>query len=543
MVDVGNDAEIADVGLVHCQEPSIADRGLAILHHAKAQGAGPTGTGACAYEASDWSVRRGGRPPSGLRTTSPPPQEMRTRHSSIGARRGTRRACPSTKRRQLQACRRRCSRPDLVWRSAQLAPQSEVPWGQAHAPAVQAWPVAHAVPQAPQLWALLPRFTQAPVQSVSPEGQLAAQAPAAHTCPLGQAIPQPPQSAGSLVVSTHAPLHEVRPVVHAQAPPAQSEPVPQACPHAPQFAGSLPVSTQAAPQAVPVPQPQAPMAHDCAEVQAVPQAPQLAGSTVTFTHPPAQSVSPLGQLAAQTPSAQTCPLGQAVPQAPQFAGSVESETQAPPHEVSPGGAVALARHAGAPLGAGIHAAGAAVGGIAGGVDALAAAGDEARRAHAGARVADLPAAASHGAGAGKADSLVVSTVLCPASVYGAPHAATQAPAWQKAVAPPHASPQLPQFCGSEASEWQKPPQSWVPAGQVHEPCTQAVPWPQAWPQAPQFGGIGGGEHAGAAAGGGPGGRAGALCRRCSSPPRSTRRCSPHSGGDRSGCPRTRCRSS
>jgi hypothetical protein len=54
------------------------------------------------------------------------------------------------------------------------------------------------------------------------------------------------------------------------------------------------------------------------------------------------------------------------------------------------------------------------------------------------------------------------------------------------VAPPQAFPHAPQFCGSEAREWQKPPQSWVPSGQVHEPWTQVVPWAQAWPHAPQF---------------------------------------------------------
>ena len=68
------------------------------------------------------------------------------------------------------------------------------------------------------------------------------------------------------------------------------------------------------------------------------------------------------------------------------------------------------------------------------------------------------------------------------------HAATQAPAWQKVVAPPQTLPHVPQFWGSAASEWQNPSQSWVPAGQVHDPCTQVVPWAQAWLHDPQFAG-------------------------------------------------------
>ena len=67
-------------------------------------------------------------------------------------------------------------------------------------------------------------------------------------------------------------------------------------------------------------------------------------------------------------------------------------------------------------------------------------------------------------------------------------APTHVPAWQKVVEPLHTSPQVPQFCGSLASDRQMPSQSWVPAGQVHEPSTQVVPSEQAWPHDPQLAG-------------------------------------------------------
>jgi len=83
-------------------------------------------------------------------------------------------------------------------------------------------------------------------------------------------------------------------------------------------------------------------------------------------------------------------------------------------------------------------------------------------------------------------SVAVSSQLCPQAVNGAVQVATQAPAWQKLVAPPHALPHIPQLSGSPASERQMPPQSWVPVGHVHEPSTQVVPCSQVIPQPPQF---------------------------------------------------------
>jgi hypothetical protein len=64
---------------------------------------------------------------------------------------------------------------------------------------------------------------------------------ATHIWPLAQALPQAPQFAGSEVVFTHAVPHRVvLPLqLTAQAPDEQTCPLGQTFPHVPQFAGSV----------------------------------------------------------------------------------------------------------------------------------------------------------------------------------------------------------------------------------------------------------------------------------------------------------------
>jgi hypothetical protein len=66
-------------------------------------------------------------------------------------------------------------------------------------------PTGQALPQVPQLFASKFTFTQAPLQSVKPGGQVAAQVPARQS-PGGQALSQVPQLAALEARSTHWPL-------------------------------------------------------------------------------------------------------------------------------------------------------------------------------------------------------------------------------------------------------------------------------------------------------------------------------------------------
>jgi len=85
-----------------------------------------------------------------------------------------------------------------------------------------------------------------------------------------------------------------------------------------------------------------------------------------------------------------------------------------------------------------------------------------------------------------AELLVRSTQLWPQAVKGGIQPPTHDPARQKLALLGQALPQLPQFCGSLASERQTPPQATVPAGQAHDPAKQDWPPTQARPQPPQW---------------------------------------------------------
>jgi len=68
-------------------------------------------------------------------------------------------------------------------------------------------PVAHALPQPPQLPLSDVVSTHAPPQEVKPLPQPALQVPALHTSVAPHAVPQIPQFFGSDDVSTQVPLH------------------------------------------------------------------------------------------------------------------------------------------------------------------------------------------------------------------------------------------------------------------------------------------------------------------------------------------------
>ncbi len=71
------------------------------------------------------------------------------------------------------------------------------------------------------------------------------QAPDMQPSPLAHARPQLPQFLGSLLVFTQLPLHTVAPAGQLQLPPEQVVPPPQFLLQPPQLAGSVAVFTQA----------------------------------------------------------------------------------------------------------------------------------------------------------------------------------------------------------------------------------------------------------------------------------------------------------
>jgi len=171
-------------------------------------------------------------------------------------------------------------------------------------PAVQLWPLAQTLPQAPQLLGSLVVLEQAPLHRTCPVGQLPppeAQIPLIQTSPDGQTWPHAPQLFGSLVVLVQVPLHRTCPVgqlppLVAQTPLVQTSPDGQTWPHAPQFFGSLVVLVQVPLHRtcpvgqVPPPVLQVPLVQGIPVGQAVPQVPQLEGSEVDVVQMPAHNV-------------------------------------------------------------------------------------------------------------------------------------------------------------------------------------------------------------------------------------------------------------
>jgi hypothetical protein len=89
------------------------------------------------------------------------------------------------------------------------------------------------------------------VQAENGAPHVAAHAPAVHAAPLSHALPQPPQFAVSVIVSTHVPLHSIPPVpAHEHVPCEQAWSAAQVVPHAPQFSTSELVSTHTSPHRI-----------------------------------------------------------------------------------------------------------------------------------------------------------------------------------------------------------------------------------------------------------------------------------------------------
>jgi hypothetical protein len=108
--------------------------------------------------------------------------------------------------------------------------------GQTHADPVQEAPIAQALPQLPQSWALVSVSTQDEPQSVLPPAQ--PHSPPVHSAAAGQALPQPPQLAGSVLVSAHRDPHRVTLLPQTHCPAWHSAPVPICWAQASSTAGS-----------------------------------------------------------------------------------------------------------------------------------------------------------------------------------------------------------------------------------------------------------------------------------------------------------------
>lgn len=383
-----------------------------------------------------------------------------------------------------------------------------------HAPDTHAWPVAHAVPQAPQLTPSLARRAQygAPpsgVQSVWPAPQVVSQRPAAQRSPAPQVVKQPPQfrPSESVLAQKAAPASGVQSVVPGaqagrQLPLWHTRPRPQATPHAPQLALSVAVLAQlrTPPSPVhvvsPAPQvvPHAPLLQTSAAAQVRPQAPQLPLSVWALTQaPPSQASWLAPHTVRHCEPTQRVPVAQAWPQPPQCASSEAVVTQrappsAPPHAVWPEGQFATQAPA-------WHSS----------------PGAQARphwpqwRTSTWVSAQVVPQLVS-----GQAGRQVPATQEAPApqvvpqapQLAGSERVSTQAPeqtclgaaqpAWQL---PPmqlepaaHVVPQAPQLEGSDRVSTQAPLHCWSGAPQLawQAPATQICPPPQAFPQAPQF---------------------------------------------------------
>jgi hypothetical protein len=90
-----------------------------------------------------------------------------------------------------------------VDRFTQAPPQDTCPAGQVHAPPLQICPRAHATPHPPQWSTSVCTLTHAPPQLVNPAPHWSEHCPCEHTSDGGQTMPQPPQSFGFEERSTH----------------------------------------------------------------------------------------------------------------------------------------------------------------------------------------------------------------------------------------------------------------------------------------------------------------------------------------------------
>jgi hypothetical protein len=91
----------------------------------------------------------------------------------------------------------------LLFVSTQVPLQRVVPDPHAQVPLWQVAPAPHECPQLLQLAASVWRFTQPPLHTVSPLGHCEAHWPDEQTSPAGQGLPQVPQFWPSLIRFTH----------------------------------------------------------------------------------------------------------------------------------------------------------------------------------------------------------------------------------------------------------------------------------------------------------------------------------------------------
>jgi hypothetical protein len=112
-------------------------------------------------------------------------------------------------------------------------------------PETQARPLAHTLPQAPQLFGSDCSLTQAPPQADSPVGHW--QVPLLHDPPVGQTFPHVPQFSCSL---THAPPQGTSPAGHWHDPLAQVAPVAHTLLQFPQLLLSVAQFTHVVPHAI-----------------------------------------------------------------------------------------------------------------------------------------------------------------------------------------------------------------------------------------------------------------------------------------------------
>jgi hypothetical protein len=125
-----------------------------------------------------------------------------------------------------------------------------------HAPALQNWPLVHAVPHAPQSFGSDCVFTHAPPQSVRPgrhaqspvlhaceSAHATPHPPVLHACESAHATPHPPHESGSAVVAVHDAPHVMLPLGQAHAPATHDPKRAHAMPHPPQLLASIVGST------------------------------------------------------------------------------------------------------------------------------------------------------------------------------------------------------------------------------------------------------------------------------------------------------------
>lgn len=174
--------------------------------------------------------------------------------------------------------------------------------------------------------------------------QIDVQIPLVQVSPLAHWLPQPPQLVGSVWMFTQILLHSAKDGVggQAQLPPRHTFPSWQTLPQLPQLLGLKLVLMQIPPQFSSIgKQPQEPPVHRAPWGQGAPHCPQLPSSVLRSTQALLQFVSPDPHWVVHWPSLHTWLLAHCLPQSPQFAGSESVSTHCPEQAVAKGGQAQL----------------------------------------------------------------------------------------------------------------------------------------------------------------------------------------------------------